>query len=76
MLRAIYKAVKAIIAFCSAVAHFIVNIVTSLVDFVMMIPKAVANLVQVIGVFPFAVLTLLTLITFILVLKSILGRGR
>lgn len=76
MLRAIYKAIKAIIAFCTGLAHFVMNLCKSIADFVMMLPKTVGYIAHVIGIFPLAILSLLTLITFILILKAILGRGR
>lgn len=76
MLTAIYKGIKAIVKFITTLGEFIFNFVKNIALLIGSIPKAVSYLTSVIGVFPFAIMSLLTLLTFILVLKAILGRGR
>lgn len=76
MIRGIYNAIKTIVKFFTTIAEFVFNFLKNIALMIGSIPKAVKYLVNVIGIFPFAILSLLTILTFILVVKAILGRGR
>lgn len=74
MLRKIFNAVKAIGAFFSAVIGFIEDLIASLLQFFSLIPKAVSYVVDVIGFVPATMLSFITVILSVLVIKKIINR--
>lgn len=74
MLRKIWNAVKAIGAFFSAVIDFVQNIITAIIDFFMLIPKAISYIMGSFAWIPVSILSVITVIITILVIKKVVNR--
>ena len=74
MLRKIYKAIKAIGAFFSAVIGFIQDMISSILEFFSLIPKAVSYVVDVIGFVPVTMISFITVILSVMVIRKIINR--
>lgn len=74
MLRKIWNAVKAIGAFFSAVIDFVQNLISSIIDFFMLIPKAIKYIMDSFAWIPVSVLAIITVIVTVLVIKKVVNR--
>lgn len=74
MLRKIWNAVKAIGAFFSAVIDFVQNLIQSIIDFFMLIPKAINYVLSSFSWLPVSVLAIITVIITVLAIKKVVNR--
>lgn len=74
MLRKIWNAVKAIGAFFSAVIDFIQNLIKSIIDFFMLIPKAISYVMDSFSWIPVSILAIISVIITVLVIKKVVNR--
>lgn len=74
MLRKIFNGIKAIIGFIEGVIDFIGYLISQIVTFFKMIPKAVDYIVSVFGVLPSALLAAFLVLITVFVIRKIIGR--
>lgn len=74
MLSKIWKILKAIGAFFSAVAGFIQDTISAIIEFFSMIPKAISYLLDCIAWLPVSVLAIVGVIITVLFVKKVVNR--
>ena len=74
MLTKIWKAVKAIGAFIETVVDVVGYLISSIIEFFQMIPKAVSYLTSSVAFLPASILALFSVIVTVLIIKKVVNR--